>query len=205
MNVNSNTWNKVRYTIYSPFYDFIGGYFNASRKKSIDSLEIKAGEKVLLIGAGTGLDLEFLPDDCHITITDITESMLGKVRNRNKRLKKDVRIINMDGQNLSFGDESYDKVILHLILAVIPDPVACINEAERVLRKGGKLSVFDKFVQEDKNPGILRKFVNLFTGFLFSDITRKFSTIRQSCKLKLIADKEADFNGNFRIILLEKS
>jgi len=204
MKVNNNTWNKIRYTIYTPVYDFIGGYFNDSRKKSIDSLEIMAGEKVLLIGGGTGLDLEFLPDDCKITITDITESMLDKVRIKNKKLQKDVTILKMDGQNLSFQDESFDKIILHLILAVIPDPVACIKETERVLRKGGKVVVFDKFIRENKVPGFLRRFVNLFTNFLFSDITRKFSTLIKGTKLKLISDKEADFKGNFRIILLEK-
>ena len=204
MKVNNNTWNKIRYTIYTPVYDFIGGFFNASRKKSIDLLEIKAGEKVLLIGGGTGLDLEFLPDDCKITITDLTESMLDKVRSKNKKLQKDVTIRKMDGQNLSFQDDSVDKIILHLILAVIPDPVACIKETERVLRKGGKVVVFDKFIRENKVPGFLRRFVNLFTNFLFSDITRKFSTLIKGTKLKLISDKEADFKGNFRIILLEK-
>jgi phosphatidylethanolamine/phosphatidyl-N-methylethanolamine N-methyltransferase len=41
----------------------------------------------------------------------------------------------MDGQDLIFEDKTFDYVILHLILAVIPDPEKCLLEVERVLKK----------------------------------------------------------------------
>ncbi len=204
MKVNTNSWNKIRYTLYTPIYDIIGKVFNASRKKSIDSLEIKAGERVLLIGAGTGLDLEFLPENCVITATDITASMLDKAKMRNEKLKREITFIQMDGQSLKFETGTFDKVVLHLILAVIPNPVACIQEAERVLKIGGRIAVFDKFVKTNSKPGVVRKFLNVFTNLLFSDITRDFESIHSQSSLKIISDREADLNGNFRLILLEK-
>lgn len=204
MRINNNSWNRIRYTLYTPIYDLVGRYFQTSRRISVESLDIKSNDKVLLVGAGTELDLEFIPDDCSVVLTDITPAMLEKVQKRNKKLKKNIEVRVMDGQALAFANESFDKIILHLILAVIPDPVACIIESERVLKRGGKLAVFDKFVRPDKKVGFLRRFFNIITNALFSDITRDFESLHLKTGLKIISDEDAEFKGNFRRILLLK-
>ncbi|MEI6123065.1 MAG: class I SAM-dependent methyltransferase [Bacteroidota bacterium] len=204
MKVNTNRWNKIRYTLYSPGYDLLAGYFKESRKKSIDSMEITKGDKVLIVGAGTGLDLEFLPNDCEIVATDITPSMIERIKKRNKTLNRQVQTMVMDGQALEFADNSFDKIILHLILAVIPDPIACIKESERVLKHGGQIVVFDKFVRKNSKISRMRRFANLLTNLVFSDITRDFESIVNKTTLTVLADNDADFNGNFRLLKLTK-
>jgi phosphatidylethanolamine/phosphatidyl-N-methylethanolamine N-methyltransferase len=204
MKINTNSWNKLRYTLYTPGYDFVGRIFKNSRKRSIDSAEIKAGEKVLIIGAGTGLDLEFLPNNCEITATDLTPSMIERIKKRNRTLKLNVNALVMDGQNLQFDNNSFDVVILHLILAVIPNPIACIKEAERVLKPNGRIAVFDMFVPKNRKISNLRKAANFFTNFMFSDITRTFESIVNQSGFSIISDVPADFNGNFRLIKLVK-
>ncbi len=199
--MNNNTWNKIRYTIYTPIYDGIAGIFKASRRKSIDALNIKEGDKVLIVGAGTGLDLEFLPAGCQVIATDITPSMVKKIENRKSN---NVETMVMDGHKLDFENESFDKIILHLILAVIPDPVTCIKECERVLKVGGQIAVFDKFVLADHEVSQIRKGLNIISNFLFSDITRKIEEIISHTQLKIISNTAADFNGNFRILLINK-
>lgn len=204
MKINTNTWNKIRYTLYTPGYDLIARYFKVSRTKSIDSLDLKPGNKVLIIGAGTGLDLEIIKTDCDIIATDITPSMIARIRKRNIKLKRNVEAIVMDGQALKYNDSSFDKIILHLILAVIPDPVACIKEAERVLKPGGYIAVFDKFVHKDTKISSIRRFANILTNLFFSDITRDFESIVNKTGLIVISDIDADFKGNFRLIKLTK-
>ena len=204
MKINTNSWNKIRYTILTPVYDLIAGYFKESRKKSVDALEIKAGDKVLIVGAGTGLDLAFLPNDCEIVATDITPAMIERIKKRSSTSNRRVQAIVMDGQRLEFADNSFDKIILHLILAVIPDPIACIKESERVLKPGGHIVVFDKFVRRDTKPSILRRVANLLTNLIFTDITRNFESILSKSGLRMINDIDADFNGNFRLIKLTK-
>lgn len=204
MNINTNRWNKIRYTLYTPGYDLIAGYFKESRRKSIESLDIKVGDKVLIIGAGTGLDLEFLPNDCEIIAIDITPSMVARINKRNKTLNLKVQAIEMDGQDLGFEDNSFDIIILHLILAVIPNPIACIKEVERVIRKGGQIIVFDKFMRPDIRISFIRRTMNLLTNFIFTDITRDFESIKNSSELTLISDKDANFKGNFRLIKMTK-
>jgi hypothetical protein len=56
-------WNRLRYTVWAPAYDAIAraAEFNTARRVSIDRLRLASGDRVLIVGAGTGLDLDFLP------------------------------------------------------------------------------------------------------------------------------------------------
>jgi ubiquinone/menaquinone biosynthesis C-methylase UbiE len=159
---------------------------------------------VLLIGAGTGLDLDFIPPASQITATDLTPAMVAKIKKRSQSLRLKVEALVMDGHHLRFADETFDKIILHLILAVIPDPNQCLQEAERVLKPGGKVAVFDKFLKPNQEISPARKFLNYFTNAFFSDITRHFEAIVAGTNLKIESDISADFGGNFRIITLSK-
>jgi len=200
--ISTNRWNRIRYTLYAPGYDLAGKIFSKSRNKSISDLEIKPGDEVLIVGVGTGLDLEFITNKCHITATDITPAMIAQTLKKNIHLKRNLNAEVMDGQHLNLPDSSVDKIILHLILAVIPDPVACLKECERVLKPGGRITVFDKFVPKGQTLSLLRIIFNPLTNLLFSNITRRFETIVSETNLVTESDMKADFNGNFRIIRL---
>ena len=202
--INTNRWNRFRYTLYAPGYDIAGRIFSKSRNKSIKELGINPDDEVLIVGAGTGLDLEFIAGNCHITATDITPAMIAQAIKKNVVLKLNLTAVVMDGQHLNFADNSVDKIILHLILSVIPDPVLCLKECERVLKPGGRIAIFDKFVPKGRALSFWRKFFNPLTNLLFSNINRRFESIVSETSLVTESDIPADFNGNFRIIRLIK-
>lgn len=202
MKINTSNWNKLRYTWYTPIYDFVVQPFTISRKKSIQALNIEPGSKVLIAGAGTGLDLHLIPSQCHVVAIDITPSMVREIKKRNSKLNKNVQALVMDAQDLAFRDNSFDYIVLHLILAVMPNPEKCLQECERVLKAQGRIAVFDKFLPKKKSVSFFRKFVNVFTNVLFSDITRDIYTLVDKTQLKICFDKKANFKGNFRILQL---
>lgn len=202
--ISTNRWNRFRYTLYAPGYDIAARVFSKSRSKSIRELRINPGDEVLIVGAGTGLDLEFITEDCHITATDITPAMIAQTLKKNILLKRNLNAKVMDGQRLNFDDNSADKIILHLILAVIPDPVACLKECERVLKPGGRITVFDKFIPTGRKLSLTRKIFNPITNFFFSNINRRFENIVSETNLVIESDVPADLNGNFRIIRMGK-
>lgn len=204
MRINTNIWNRIRYTLLSPGYDLVATFFSQYRKISIDLAAIQPGDKVLLIGAGTGLDLKFIPPFADITATDITPAMLNQLKNKAAKLGLVISVHVMDGQKLDLPDSHFDKIILHLILAVIPDPVACLQEAERVLKPGGTIAVFDKFLPGHHQPGWSRKALNLLTNLLATNINRKFDDIISQTNLRILKDIDAGFNGNLKFYILEK-
>lgn len=204
MKLNTNGLNIFRYSLYAPAYDWVAAVLDHSRRNSLENLQVKTNEKVLIVGAGTGMDLKYLPVGCQLVATDITPAMVKRIQQKNEKLHHQLQTMVMDGQQLAFANEHFDKIILHLILSVIPDPVKTIREAERVLKPGGKIAVYDKFVHPNKKASLIRKFFNLFTSVLFSNITCSFETILSASSLKVLSDQKADLGGNFRIILLEK-
>ncbi|MCF8237614.1 MAG: class I SAM-dependent methyltransferase [Saprospiraceae bacterium] len=200
----TNSWNKFRYSLYVPVYDALGRWFAPYQRQSIDGLQIRPGQKVLLVGAGTGLDLEHIPHGAEITATDLTPMMVQRIKVRNRLLFHHLDTRVMDGQKLDLPDDFFDVVILHLILAVIPDPVACLREAGRVLKPGGQIGIFDKFLPPGEKSPLWRRWVNIFTFIIATDINRRFEDILQKTSLRKISDEAVGWGGNLRVIRLEK-
>lgn len=175
--MNTNAWNRIRYTFLSPIYNAVVRGFEADRQRSIELLNLKTGEQVLILGCGPGLDLKYLPSNVTITAIDITPSMVEHTRQEAATLGLAIDARVMDGQALDFPTEQFDAVILNLILAVIPDPYVCIKETVRVLKSGGRAVIFDKFLPANQKPSLGRKALNILTNTVFSDINRQLEPI----------------------------
>jgi ubiquinone/menaquinone biosynthesis C-methylase UbiE len=140
--------------------------------------------------------------------TDLTPAMLRRAEERRAEAPADAHVgfAVMDGQALDLPEASFDAVILHLILAVIPDPARCLAEAARVLRPGGRVAVMDKFLGPAARPSWPRRLANLASGVLFTEINRRFEQILadSAAPLEVVTDEPAAGGGFFRIIVLRK-
>ena len=201
MRINTNRWNRARYTLYAPFYDLIVRIVGRGRRRAIELLNVQPGERVLIDGCGTGLDLELLPRDCIVTAIDLTPAMVEKTRARAASLGMQIDARVMDAAHLDFADESFDVVILHLILAVVPDPHATAREAARVLRRGGRASVFDKFAAG--RPSIVRRALNVITNLVATDITRSLPDLLPA-DLRIVREEGSVMGGVFRVAGLRR-
>jgi phosphatidylethanolamine/phosphatidyl-N-methylethanolamine N-methyltransferase len=130
-------WNRLRYTFWAPWYDALvaAAGFGDARRRSIERLALAHGDRVLLVGAGTGLDLEYLSSGLRITAIDVTPAMLNRLRRRAQRLGVNVDIHIADARYLPFADDIFDAAVLHLVLAVMPGPDQGLREAERPPRR----------------------------------------------------------------------
>ncbi|MGC0152859.1 class I SAM-dependent methyltransferase [Chromobacterium vaccinii] len=200
----ANRFNRWRYDLYAPLYDRLAQGFAAHRRRSLGLLNPQPDERLLLVCAGTGLDLYFLVRCRRVTAIDIAPAMLSTLRQRAAQLGLDVDAREMDAQRLDFPDASFDAVVLHLALAVVPDPRACLLEVERVLKPGGRAAVFDKFLPDGARAPLWRRAGNLLARAVATDVNRRLGDIVAVTKLQRIHDEEAGFGGFFRIALLRK-
>jgi ubiquinone/menaquinone biosynthesis C-methylase UbiE len=201
--VESNAWNRIRYTLIAPLYDRVAR-FDSARRRSVGLLALHAGERVLIPGCGTGADLPFLPPEVEVVAGDITPAMVRRTRDRAERLGRAADVRLMDAAALDLPDATFDAVILHLILAVIPDPVGCIREAERVLRPGGRIAVFDKWVRDGARPSPLRRLANVFARVVATELTRSLGPLVAETGIALEHREPAGPFGLFEIALLRK-
>lgn len=205
MNPNTTAWNRLRYTLYAPLYDAAARLFGPDRRRAVALVAPRPGERVLILGAGTGLDLEYLPAGCEVTAVDLSPAMIRRLRRRAQRLGRQVEARVMDAERLELADEHYDVVLLHLILAVVPDAEACAREAARVLKPAGRISVFDKFLDDAAQPGPARRLANLFTNALFSDINRRLTPILTQAGLVAESVEPGRFGRLFRLARVRKA
>lgn len=203
MRINTNRWNRLRYTLYAPFYDLIARRVGRGRRRALELLAVRPGERVLIDGCGTGLDLELLPRDCVVTAVDLTPAMVEKTRARAASLGMQIDARVMDAARLDFADQSFDCVVLHLILAVVPDPHSTAREAARVLRRGGRASVFDKFAAG--RPSLVRRALNVVTNAVATDITRSLADVISGSGLDVVREEPSVFGGIFRVATLSRA
>lgn len=199
-------WDRVRYTFWAPFYDSIAGAvgFERARQLSIDRLRLRAGQRVLMIGAGTGLDLTHIPPDIVLTAVDVTPAMLRRLEHRAARMQRRVTTRIMDARRLDFPDASFDAVVMHLVLAVMPEPERGLKEAARVLMPGGRIAVFDKFLADEQSVSWQRRLLNLFARPLFSDMNRRLGPILDGTGLVVEHDEPSAFGGMYRVVTLTR-
>jgi ubiquinone/menaquinone biosynthesis C-methylase UbiE len=94
--------------------------------------------EVLEIGFGTGHNLPFIPPDVtRLLAVEPSGRSVELARERIDKSPIDVDVVGLDGQRLPVGDASVDAVLCTWSLCTIPDAVAAVREARRVLRPGG--------------------------------------------------------------------
>lgn len=193
---------QASYSFIAPFYDlFLKGATSAQRKRSLARLP-QQDAHVLLSGAGTGLDFPFLPKENKYAALDLTAAMLA--RSRNPALHLDMVFVQGDSMNLPFADESFDYVVLHLIVAVVPQPERCLAEAARIVKPGGRILVFDKFLRRDRRAW-LRRSLSFITAKIVTRMDVVFEDVLECApELRVMSDEPVLAGGWFRLIELQK-
>lgn len=202
MGINSNAWNRTIYTAWAPVYDVMIRPFDAMRQHAIAHAHIQPGERILIVGAGTGQDLPYLPQNSPITALDITPAMLRRLQRRAARHHLHVTTLLADGMALPFPAATFDVVLLHLIVAVIPDPVACLREAARVLAPAGRISILDKFLPDNARPPLAMRLARPFIRLMGTDTTRQLGPLLAQANLQIEKETPGLAKGYYKSALV---
>ena len=158
--INTTRWNRWRYSLYAPVYDVVAERaFRRPRRQALAQVRWQSGMRVLLVGAGTGLDLPWLPRDIEVHASDLCPAMVKRLKVRANHLGVDVEARAMDAEQLDYPDGYFDVVVMHLILAVMPQPDRGLAEiiigkqrngptGSFKLKFSGEYSRFDNLVGE---------------------------------------------------------
>lgn len=103
--------------------------------------EIQDGMNILEIGCGNGAlwleNMNHIPPDVHIMLSDISDGMLRDARNSINDERFSFSCIN--AEMIPFEDETFDVVYANHMLFYCENIDLVVKECRRVLKKGGKL------------------------------------------------------------------
>jgi phosphatidylethanolamine/phosphatidyl-N-methylethanolamine N-methyltransferase len=160
---------KAAYRRYARIYDTVfGPVLQPGRRALLERLELKPGDRVLEVGVGTGLSLPLYPGSVSITGIDVSNEMLDKARSRvtRRKLENVEALLEMDAEQMTFPDASFDKVVAMYVVSVVARPAKLIEELHRVCRPQGEIFIVNHFRSDNRFLGAVEKALSGFSSQL---------------------------------------
>src|SRR5882672_2799470 len=133
------------------------------RKKTVRSLELRPGAKVLDLATGTG-DLAIMVSRMHPQVTivgvDPSEKMLevGRKKLTEAALNERIALEVGDAQALKFPDNSFDGLCIAFGIRNVPDRLQGLREMARVTKPGGRVAILELSEPRTGALGALARF-----------------------------------------------
>lgn len=147
-------------------YDvFFGAILEPGRVRAVRAIPSKPGLRVLELGIGTGLTVPLYSRDWAVVGVDLSPAMLVQARKRITELglTTTVSLLEADGAQLPFADESFDVVLVPYVMSVVPDPLSVGRELRRVCRTEGQIILLNHFLSQDSLGARLERWISPVT------------------------------------------
>jgi ubiquinone/menaquinone biosynthesis C-methylase UbiE len=126
----------------APAYDtWAGGQHGRVAARLVDLAAPETGETALDVATGTGLVAHLIAPRVNpgtVFGIDLSDNMLAIARSKKA---KNIQFLGMAAEHLVFRPETFDLVTMGQALAYLADPSTALEEANRVLRPGGRLAI----------------------------------------------------------------
>lgn len=157
------------YARWAPIYDAIfGSYTKGPSRIGVGEVNKLPAGRVLELGVGTGISLPLYDPKHRIVGVDLSPDMLAIARKRvvEQKLAHVEAIHEMDAQNLTFEDASFDAVMAMFVITVVPDPDRVLDEMARVVRPGGRVFLVNHFSVDTGPRAAVEKFLSRYSSKL---------------------------------------
>ncbi|MCG6552213.1 MAG: methyltransferase domain-containing protein [Candidatus Magnetominusculus sp. LBB02] len=201
-----NILKQLSFNTFIPFfYPMMMLPLRGWRRKSIALLSFNAGDRVIIPGVGSGYDLPHIPVGVTVDGIDISEVMLAIARNKNRHRKQEITLHIMDGENLDFPDNTFDKAILDLFLTCVYDPVRAFSEIVRVVKPGGEILIYDHLISVPKWAAPFMSVIDVVMKYNFCTVIRVFDDVIKGQPVTVAREIKGDPFGFIKGFLLRKT
>ncbi|MDH3583533.1 MAG: methyltransferase domain-containing protein [Phycisphaerae bacterium] len=151
-----------QYDRWSKVYDFTFGRLLQERhQRAIGELGLRAGDRVLDLGIGTGMTLDHYPGDVQVVGLDLSAGMLQRAAAKIQDRGLDhVQLLQGDAMRPPLAAGSFDHVLITHVISVVPDPLCLLRWAARLVRPGGRIVIANHFQSRHRLIALMQKAVN---------------------------------------------
>jgi phosphatidylethanolamine/phosphatidyl-N-methylethanolamine N-methyltransferase len=149
------------YDVHSLFYDATFGRLVKRRiARAIEHMNIGESDRVLDLGIGTGVSLNFYPDRGRIVGVDLSAGMLREARKKiRERNLRHAMVFQADALRLPFADDTFDHVFISHVISVVSDPYQLVREAQRVARPNARIVMVNHFQSTNRFIAMFEKWL----------------------------------------------
>jgi phosphatidylethanolamine/phosphatidyl-N-methylethanolamine N-methyltransferase len=159
-----------------PIYDFLAAHYDQAMRP-LDHLflarlraetlsQLPESARILELGAGTGLNFPFYPDNTSGVASEPNHEMLKIARNKSRPAA--VRLVQTCAETLPFNNASFDAAFATLVFCSVVSPRQAFTELRRVVKPAGTILLLEH-VRPNGLLGPIFDLLNLVTARLCDD------------------------------------
>lgn len=188
------------YNRIAPVYKLIDVFLKKRKIHLVREISKEPKGVLLDIGIGSGTHLSFYRNhDVHGI--DLSENMLDIAYLKENHTS--IQLQQMDGELLSFNNNSFDYILISHVLSVTSNPEQMIAEAKRVLKEKGKLYILNHNTPNNFLRHLDKYFQFIAKRFHFSSYF-KIKDIKSLQQLQLINERALDQFAYTKLFVYQK-
>ena len=155
------TSTRKIYDVHAMFYDATFGRLVRRRiERAIHHMNIADGDRVLDLGIGTGVSLNFYPRHANLVGVDLSGGMLREARKKIREMNLDrFFVFQANALQLPFADSSFDHIFISHVISVVSDPIMLVREAQRVAKPGARIVIVNHFQSTNRFISLVEKWL----------------------------------------------
>ncbi len=188
------------YNKFSFLYPIVDVFLKPQKRKLFQEINNLPFGQLLEIGVGNGTHLPLYNTHKVIGI-DTSKNMLKIAR---KQKLKDVKVLQMSGENLLFKEHTFDYIVLSHVITVVDNPEKLLEESFRVLKPKGKVYILNHFTPNNWLRHIDNSFQFISKTFHYKSLFQ-INNLTAINKFKLLKEISLGKLSYFKLLIYTKA